>query len=178
MLPNLLYRRAREVGQPLHDRPRFARHQLGNQLVVQPREKLAVARKIAAIQQRDRELHVVRIESLALGKRPRRRAQFQPQIPHFLRKTPDAVLELAFRLAAGMKKQNVDIGIRETASACRIRPARPEQNCEGLRASGEMSSFQRRSAMDSTSVVRPWTAARPSPVAEKSALDARGFRRV
>jgi hypothetical protein len=78
-------------------------------VVVQSREKTPVARKIPAIEQRNRKLHIVRIELFAFGERPRGRTQLQPEIPDFLGKVAKLVLQLAFGPAAGVEKQNVDI---------------------------------------------------------------------
>ena len=98
-----------EIGEPLHDRPRFARDELRNRLVVQASEKFAIAREIAAIEQRNCEFDIVRIEFLALGQGARRGAQLEPQIPHFLRKFPNAILELPASAVIGMEKKDVDI---------------------------------------------------------------------
>src|ERR1700730_5727685 len=84
---------AGEVGQTLDNDSKLSRHQLRNQPVVQPSEKTRIASEVAAIEQRDRKFYIVRIKSLALGKRSRRGAQFQPEVPHFLREIPDLVFE-------------------------------------------------------------------------------------
>src|SRR5271168_776649 len=49
----------------------------------------------------------------AFRKRARGGAELQPKIPKFLREFADWLLELSFRSVARVKKQYVDIGIRE-----------------------------------------------------------------
>ena len=91
-VPEFVVAAVGQVRQALDDGSRLARHQLGNQLIVQTIEQTAVAGEIAAIEQRNRKFHVVRIEFLAFGQSPRSRAEFEPQVPDLLRKTGDAAL--------------------------------------------------------------------------------------
>ncbi len=62
---------AREIGEALHDRARFARDELRNRLVVQAGEERAIAGEIAAIEQRNREFDVVRQSNFSHSARER-----------------------------------------------------------------------------------------------------------
>ncbi len=53
---------------------------------------MRVAGQVAAIEQGNREFHVIRIEPLAFGQRSRRGAQLQAQVPDFLREITDGSL--------------------------------------------------------------------------------------
>ncbi len=59
--------RAAEIGKPLHDLARLARYELGNQIIMKSFENGRIARKITAIEQRDRELDIVCIKAVAFG---------------------------------------------------------------------------------------------------------------
>ena len=60
---------------------------------MQPIKQLAVSGDKAAIEERDSEFHVLRIELVALGQSPRSRPQLHPQVPEFLAKGPDRVAQ-------------------------------------------------------------------------------------
>ena len=49
----------------------------------------------------------------AFAQRARGRAELESQIPKFLGEFADGFLEFCFRSIAGVKKQYVDVGIRE-----------------------------------------------------------------
>ena len=104
---------AREVRQPLDDYTRLARYQLWNHGAVEAVENPFITGQIAAIQQRNRELHISRVESLAFGESARRGAELQFQIPYFLRKISNGIFERLIRLAGGVQKKNVHIGVRK-----------------------------------------------------------------
>lgn len=108
---------AREVRQALNDGSRLACHDLGNHVVVQSRKEAPVARKIPAVEQRNCELHVVRIELFAFGERPGGRAELQPEIPDFLRKAAKRVFQVALGPAPGVEKKNVDIRMGKEPAA-------------------------------------------------------------
>ena len=107
----------RHFGQPLQQWLRFPHHQLGNYFLVKPREQVAVARQVAAIEKRNGEFGVVRIKTVAFRQRPRRRAQLELQIPQLLREPPNRLFVSFFTPAIGVQKKQVNIGIREEPSA-------------------------------------------------------------
>jgi hypothetical protein len=59
---------ARDLRQPCSRAPGFAHHQLRNNLVVQPAEQIVVAREIAAVEKRNRELSIVGVVTVALAR--------------------------------------------------------------------------------------------------------------
>jgi hypothetical protein len=61
---------ARYLRQSLQQRLRFPHHHLGNQLVMEFPEKVAVAGKIAAVEKRNGEFRVIRVVAIALGQTP------------------------------------------------------------------------------------------------------------
>src|SRR5579862_3300400 len=66
-----------DLRQTLQQCFRFTHYQLGNQFVAKACEELAVSSEIAAIEQRDGEFGIVRIEAITFGKAPRSRTQLE-----------------------------------------------------------------------------------------------------
>ena len=91
----------------------------GNHFVVQFAEQVAIARQIAAVEQRDGELGIVGIVAVALGQRARGRTQLQPQVPQLLRKAPDGIFESLLRVAIAEEEQQIDIGIGKQPAAAK-----------------------------------------------------------
>ena len=79
-------------------------------------KQIAITGQISAVEQRDGEFDIVGIEALAFGKCARRRAELQPQVPHFLREAADGVFESVFGAGAGMQKKKIDIGVGKEPS--------------------------------------------------------------
>jgi hypothetical protein len=75
---------ARDVSQSLHQRLRFADHQLGDDFVVQTCEQIAITSKVAAVEQRDSELNIGGIEAVAFLQNARGRTYLQTQVPQTL----------------------------------------------------------------------------------------------
>ncbi len=107
---------ARDLGQALQQSLGFPHHQLGNYLVMQPPEQVVIACEITAVEERNGELSVVGVVAVALGQRPRSRTQLQPQVPQFLRKAANGILESLLGVAIGEEKQQIDVGIGEHPS--------------------------------------------------------------
>src|SRR5215831_7978430 len=99
---------AAQIRKPLHDLPRLARHQPRNHLVMQPLEDRRIARKIAAIEQRNRKLDVIGIEAFAFRKRPRGGTELETQVPKLLRKRADPRLEFLLGLLCRVEEKYVD----------------------------------------------------------------------
>ena len=108
---------ARNLRQPLQQRLRLAGHQLWNDFVVQAGEQIVIAGKIAAVEQRDRELDIGGIEAVALVQNAGGRTQLQAQIPQALRKASNPILESLFAFAVGVKKKQIDIGVGKKPTA-------------------------------------------------------------
>ena len=98
---------ARDLAEIFDEGVAIAGDETWNGLLMQPREQIAIAGEIAAIEQRDREFNVVRVEALAFGEAASSRAELQAQIPKFLRKAADGIFKLDFsrrRLACRKSK--------------------------------------------------------------------------
>ena len=107
-----------EVDQILHDVLRFAGHQFGDQIVVQACEEFSVAADAAAIEQGDGEFDVVGFKAIAFRKAARSWAEFEAQIPQFLREALDLRLQFLFvGILAVVEKEKIDVGVREEPSA-------------------------------------------------------------
>ena len=104
---------ARDFAQVLDQAVALAGNKARNCLFPKPREQLAFARYITAVEQRDGELDVAGIEPFALFESARGRTKFQPQVPQFLGKATDGIFECVFTAAVAMKKEEVDIGMRK-----------------------------------------------------------------
>src|SRR5579864_3194747 len=59
----------------------FPQKKLGQKFVVQTTEKVAIPGNIPAVEQRNSEFDVLRVELIALGQGPRSRTQLHPQVP-------------------------------------------------------------------------------------------------
>ena len=127
---------------------RLARHKLRNDVIVKPRKKLPVARQIAAIEKRNREFQVIRIDAIAFAQRAARGTQLQAQIPKLLRESANRLLDFCFGLVPSVKEQKINIGIGEKPFSSVaternegeiLRPFRigrdnfaPRSSCEGI----------------------------------------------
>ncbi len=105
----LVMTRARQLRQVLNEGVAFAPHQPGNRFFAQPRKKLAISGQIAAIEERNRELDVIRVEAFAFSQSPRHRTEFQTQIPQLLRETADGIFEFLLAAASGMQEEEIDV---------------------------------------------------------------------
>jgi len=109
--------RASHVGQALYQGLGFVHDQLGDHLVMQAVEDLAIAGKVAAIQQGNGELDVARVKPVALPQGARDRADLHAQIPHLLREAANRLLERTLAGAAVVEKEDIHIGMREEPAA-------------------------------------------------------------
>src|ERR1700675_4942030 len=102
---------ARNLAQVLNQVLALPPDQTRHNFIAQPREKLAIARQIPAVEQRDGKLNIVWIQPFALRQTSRSRTELQPQVPQLLRKTPDGIFEFTLGIIPGVQKQQIDIGV-------------------------------------------------------------------
>src|SRR5580698_4385998 len=108
---------ARDIGQSLHQRLRLPDHQLWDHFVVQTREQIAIACKIAAVEQRDSELDIGGIKAVAFLQNARGRTHLQAKVPQALRKATNPILEGLFGFVVGVKKKQINIGVWKKPTA-------------------------------------------------------------
>ena len=107
-----------EFAQILDECVAFAGNQSGNGFFAEAQKKVAITGQIAAIEEGNCEFKVVRIETFALGKGTSGGTEFQAQVPKFLREATNRIFKFVFRIAAGVQKEQIDVGVRkEPASA-------------------------------------------------------------
>src|ERR1700722_15559074 len=83
---------------------------------MQPHKLLAISSEMAAVEQGNCELGILRIELTPLGQRARRRTELQAQIPKLLGEPGNRVAMSFFRAVVGEKKKQIDVGVREEPS--------------------------------------------------------------
>ena len=85
--------------------------------LAQTSEQIAIARKIATVEQRNSKLNIGGIEAAAFLQNARNRTHLQAQIPQALRKGSDPTIESLFSFMVGVKKKQIDIGVRKKPTA-------------------------------------------------------------
>ena len=108
---------AREFHEVLDDERAIARDEARHDGVVEAIVELAITREVAAIEQGDGEFEVIGVEAFALGEIAGGRAEFEAQVPNFLRESADGGFQFFASAIAGVQKQNINVGIREQPSA-------------------------------------------------------------
>src|SRR5450432_2616529 len=108
---------ARDLGEALKQRLRFAHDQLGDHLVMQLAKQVAIAGEIAAIEKGNGELGIVGVVAVAFGERARGGTQLQTQVPQLLRKAANWVFVELLRFAVAKKKEQIDVGVGEKPAA-------------------------------------------------------------
>src|SRR5208283_562092 len=118
-IAKLVMPRPRNFGQVLDQVLALPPDHARNNFFAQPCKKVAIARQVTAVEQRDGELNIVWIQPFALRQISRGWTQLQPQVPQLLRKPPDGIFEFTLGITPGVQKQQVNIGVGE-------KPAAPE----------------------------------------------------
>ena len=85
-------------------------------------EQRRLADEEAAVEQRDGELDVVLVEACAVVERARGWADAQADVPHLLADAANRFLHLAAQRLTLGEEEKVNVGVRETKHAGRIRP--------------------------------------------------------
>src|SRR5439155_4471353 len=101
----------------LNDVIPFPQKEFRQELVMQPHKELTVSSNMPAIQQRNGEFNILRIELVALGQGPRGWPQLQTQVPKFLTERPDRLSQGLFSASVGMQKEDVNVGVREQSTS-------------------------------------------------------------
>src|SRR5204862_3427059 len=85
--------RAGDFGELLDDVIALAQEKLRQDLVMQALKKLSISSDVPAVEQRNCEFHILRIELLAFRQRAGRGTNLHAQIPQFLAKSPDRITQ-------------------------------------------------------------------------------------
>src|SRR5271166_6134908 len=128
--------RARDLGEALHQHVGLARHELRQNLAVQPREECRVTGQKAAVEQRDGELDIVLVEARAVVERARGRTDTQADVPHLLADAPHWLLHVAAQRFVLRQKKQVNIGMRKQSASPEA--AQRDQREAGAVAAGNM----------------------------------------